>query len=203
MAEQVQYPLQISRIEYSSADVVAIGFDPSTKMLGWSAVNESGDLLYAESIKLSVKEETHEDEILSKMVLLSDVVFPHIKSVLDSIQYKDIKFGIEHFTYAYIGTKQKTIVALSAINYFIQYLIFNQFKHVPTTVYPITARKQSGIVKEKFDKTDIKELVFHRMMVIYDGQVDSKLFDTTKKYRKDSGLYDVFDSLVVARSLVI
>jgi len=203
MKDKVEYPFVVSQIPDRPVDLIGVGFDPSTRMLGWSIVNQNANLLYAESIKLTAKEDIHEQEILSKMVLLSDEVFPHIVSVLECIQYKDIRFGIEHFTYAYVGTTQKTIVALSAINYFLQYLIVDKLKHMPQTVYPITARKQAGIVKEKFDKTDMKELVFHRLMVLYESQLDPSLFNTTKKFRKSSGLYDAFDSLIIARSLVI
>lgn len=203
MKEKVEYPFRISHIPDAPVECVGIGIDPSTRMLGWSIVDQNGELLYAESIKLNVKESEHEQEILSKMTLIANEVFPHIASVLGQIKYQNIKVGIEHFTYAYIGTTQKTIVALSAINYFLQYLIAERMGTPPQTVYPASARKQAGIVKEKFDKTDVKELVFHRLMVLYEDRLDASLFDTTKKFRKDSGLYDAFDSLIIARSLVM
>lgn len=198
----IEYPFRLNFVSGISTNSVFVGIDPSTNILGWSVIDENKKILYAESIKLNTKDDTHEQEILSKMMLLSEEVFPHIASILETIQYKNIQFGIEHFAYAYIGTTQKTIVALSAINYFIQYLIVDRLKHSPQTVYPNTARKQSGVVKEKFDKTDMKELVFYRLMVLYESQLDPSLFDTTKKFRKISGLYDAFDSLIIARSLV-
>ena len=123
MNYKVTYPFTVTNMPNKKVKTIGVGIDPSTRMICWSVVDENGSLLYAESIKVQTKANTHEDGILSTMVALSDVVFPHIYSVVEKIPHDKMLFGIEHFTYAYSGTKQKTIVALSSINYFMQYLV--------------------------------------------------------------------------------
>ena len=196
--EIINYPFTYNNIDKSkSYNSIYVGFDPSTKMIGWSIVSDNGELLYMESIALKDISKDNEESLLEKFFAIEEKFLWRFWNIIEKIHYEKMFVSIEHFSYFYQATTQKTVVALSSINYFLQYLIRKKLEKVPTTVYATSARKIVGIIVDKKLKEDSKEKVYEYVTSRYGIQLDM-----TKTKRKSDGVYDACDSVIVALSQI-
>lgn len=196
--ELISYPFTYDNIDNErSYKSVYIGFDPSTRMIGWSIVSDQGELLYMESVALKDVSKDNEESLLEKFFMIEEKFLWRFWEVIEKIHCDEMFVAIEHFSYFYQSTTQKTVVALSSINYFLQYIIRKKLLKTPATVYATSARKIVGITVDKKLKEDAKEKVYEYVTSRYDIQ-----FEMTKTKRKNDGIYDACDSVIVALSQI-
>lgn len=194
----IDYPFTIDNIDDKQHDSIYIGIDPSTKIIGWSILDDKGNLLFMESAHIHNISKDNEENMMEKLFNIENVFIKHVEDILSRIKYNNKSFSIEHFSYYYRATKQKTIVALSTINYFLQYIITKKFDQPVETIYAVSARKIVGIVVDKKLKEDAKEKVFEYVSSRYEMSTDM-----TKTKRKNDGVYDACDSVIVSLSMVL
>ena len=165
-----------------------LGLDISTSITGVTIVDDSGKILYCESI--DTRNKNHFPTLLHKA--------EHIKSELENLkhQYSINHIFVEESLQSFRSgfSSAKTLSTLSKINGIISYLAYDIFDIMPLYLSATSARKSCGIKVPRGQKA--KEIVLN---FILDNE-PSFVIEYTRHGNPCPGTYDRADSIIIARA---
>lgn len=177
------------------SDNICVGFDISTNVLGVSIfdLNEK-KIMSVLSIKFLG------DNVVHRMNSAQEFFYWFIQEY----DLKDAHFVFEDYNPKFSAGKStaQTIIALSSMNTFFQFLLYNSLKKDPTRYHVMTVRSALGItklqkaLKKQGEKKTAKDLVFNYITTIYDIDFVS---DKSKDYEK-YGIKDVCDAIALCET---
>jgi|TARA_R110002110_G_scaffold134565_1_gene317968 Holliday junction resolvasome RuvABC endonuclease subunit len=165
-----------------------LGLDISTSITGVTVIDDSGAILYCESI--DTRNKNHFSTLLHKA--------EHIKNKLKELKYEyDINYvfieeSLQSFRSGF--SSAKTLSTLSKINGIVSYLAYDIFNLMPLYLSATSARKSCGIKVPRGQKA--KEVVLNFLL-------DSEpkfVIEYTRHGNPCPGSYDRADSVIIARA---
>lgn len=165
-----------------------LGIDASSSVVGYTILDKELQVIEIDYIKLRSG-----DSLIEKSLVVRDK-FLELKNKAN-ITY----IGIEDILTKFVAGRSsiKTIITLAQANMLTQYQLFDVFGITPQKINVLRARNISGIKVPK--KTDTKEFILNTVQNWY------PVIDWPEK--RTGGVkkecYDMADSLVVAKALVL
>ena len=186
----------LHRVDYNvDSNNICVGFDISTNVLGVSIfdLNEK-ELISILSIKFLG------DTVVHRMNGAQEFFYWFIQEY----NVKDAHFVFEDYNPKFSAGKStaQTIIALSSMNTFFQYLLYNSLKKDPTRYHVMTVRSALGItklqktLKKQGEKKPAKDLVFNYITTLYNVEYVS---DKQKDYEK-YGIKDICDAIALCET---
>ena len=168
---------------------MVLGLDISTSFIGVSIMNESGELLFTDSLDLRKLDKCLFIKAEAFRVFMLSLIFKYdIKDTYIEQSLQAFKSGF---------SSAQTLSTLSKFNGIVSYIIYKNFNRAPKYVSASTARKLVGCKIKRGQKTKQKVLEF-----VLD-KYPQFVVEYTKHGNPKPGTYDKSDSIVVCKAALI